>query len=136
MAVDIEVQDIWFKSQRVLRTLFQVGIPSFITFAAVLPVIINALGLPVDGPVYLWLIAAAGVVTAVAGALARVMAIPAVNQWLTKVGLGSVPKSEAQTEDLSHLTVNGEAVDGSGDHAADPGKGDALVAGDGLQTDK
>lgn len=89
------VQDIWYKSQRVLRTVVQVGIPAFLTFALVLPQIIAALGLPVDGPVYLWLIGAAGVVTAVAGALSRVMAIPAVNTWLTKIGLGSVPKSAA-----------------------------------------
>lgn len=106
-AAKVDVPDIWYKSKRVLRTLVQVGIPAFLTFALVLPQIIAALGLPVDGPVYLWLIGAAGVVTAVAGALARVMAIPAVNAWLTKIGLGSVPKSGAP---------------------------DALVEGDGLAT--
>lgn len=95
-ATSLETQDIWFKSQRVLRTVVQVGIPSFITFAAVLPTIINALGLPVDGAVYLWLLSAAGVVTAVAGALSRVMAIPAVNEWLTHIGLGSEPKAVAK----------------------------------------
>lgn len=95
-ATSLETQDIWFKSQRVLRTIVQVGIPAFITFAAVLPTIINALGLPVDGTVYLWLLSAAGVVTAVAGALSRVMAIPAVNEWLTHIGLGSEPKAVAK----------------------------------------
>lgn len=136
MATEIEVQDIWFKSQRVLRTLVQVGIPAFLTFALVLPQIIGALGLPVDGPVYLWLVGAAGVVTAVAGALSRVMAIPAVNAWLTKVGLGSVPASEAKVEDLSHLTVNGESVEPAtkGRHEA-PVDG-ALVDNDGLNTDQ
>lgn len=88
-----KVQDIWFKSQRVLRTIVQVGIPSFIAFATVLPSVIDALGLPVDAEVRLWLLAVAAGVTAVAAALSRVMAIPAVNSWLTKVGLGSVPKS-------------------------------------------
>lgn len=92
----ISVQDIWYQGQRVLRTVVQVGIPAFITFAAVLPTIIAALGLPVDSAVYLWLIAAAAVVTAIAGALSRIMAIPAVNQWLTSIGLGSVPKKAAQ----------------------------------------
>lgn len=87
------VEDIWYKSQRVLRTLVQVGIPSFLTFALVLPQIIAALGLPVDSALYLWLIGAAGVVTAVATALSRVMAIPTVNAWLVKIGLGSVPKN-------------------------------------------
>lgn len=103
------VPDIWYKSKRVLRTLVQVGIPAFLTFALVLPQIIGALGLPVDGPVYAWLVGAAGIVTLVATALARVMAIPAINAWLTTIGLGSVPKSGAP---------------------------DALVEGDGLAADK
>ena len=132
---DIDVQDIWFKSQRVLRTIVQVGIPAFLTFAGVLPVIIDSLGLPVDGSLYLWLIGAAGVVTAVAGALSRVMAIPAVNAWLTKIGLGSVPRSEAQVEDLSHLTVNGDPVDSTAAEHRAVANG-ALVPNDGLTTDK
>lgn len=91
--VSTEVQDIWFKSQRVLRTIIQAGVPTFIVFAAVLPQVIDALGLPVDNEVRLWLLAVAAGVTAVAGALARVMAVPAVNTWLVKIGLGSVPQS-------------------------------------------
>lgn len=139
---DIEVQDIWYKRQRWIRTLVQTGIPAFLTFALVLPQIIDALGLPVDGPVYLWLVGAAGIVTAVATALSRVMAIPAVNAWLTKIGLGSVPKSEAQTEDLSHLTVNGQSVDSDGpahstETPAEPAaESDVLVDGDGLGADQ
>lgn len=86
------VPPIWFKAQRVLRTVVQVGIPSFLTFAWVLPEIIEEMNLPVDSDLRLWLLAAAGGVTAVAGALSRIMAIDAVNAWLTKVGLGSVPK--------------------------------------------
>lgn len=120
-----EVQEIWFKSQRVIRTLVQVGIPAFLTFALVLPQIIAALGLPVDGPVYLWLIGAAGVVTAVAGALSHVMAIPAVNAWLTSIGLGSVPKSEA--------TAPAPVADSS--DFDDLGSSDALVKGDGLSAE-
>lgn len=132
-----DVQDIWFKSQRVLRTLVQVGIPSFLGFALVLPQIINALGLPVDSALYLWLVGAAATVTAVATGLSRVMAIPAVNAWLTKIGLGSVPKSEATQPDLSHLTVNGNSVDGTAPIDSEtPGEGDALVEGDGLSSTK
>jgi hypothetical protein len=86
------VQEIWFKAQRVLRTAVQVGIPAFLTFALVLPMIIDALGLPVDSELRAWLLGLAAGVTAVAAGLSRVMAIPAVNQWLTKIGLGSVPK--------------------------------------------
>jgi hypothetical protein len=89
--------DIWYKTQRVLRTIVQVGIPAFLTFALVLPQIIEALGLPVDSELRLWLLGIAGAVTAVAAALSRIMAIPAVNSWLTKIGLGSIPKSAANS---------------------------------------
>lgn len=87
-----QLQDIWFKSQRVLRTAVAVGIPSFLVFAGVLPQIITALGLPVDSALYGWLLGLAAGVTAVAAAITRLMAIPAVNSWLAQVGLGSVPK--------------------------------------------
>lgn len=91
-------QDIWFKAQRVLRTVVQVGIPAFLAFALVLPQIISAVGLPVESGLYLWLVGLAAGVTAVAAGLSRVMAIPAVNAWLVKVGLGSVPKHAAVKE--------------------------------------
>lgn len=90
---ELKVPEIWYKAQRVLRTLVQVGIPAFLTFALVLPQIIAALGLPVDSELYLWLVGLATAVTGVAMAISRVMAIPGVNEWLTKIGLGSVPKS-------------------------------------------
>lgn len=115
-APEIAVDDIWFKSKRVLRTLVQTGIPSFLVFAGVLPQIISALGLPVDSAVYLWLLAAAGIVTAVATGLARVMAIPAVNTWLTHLGLGSVPKATAVAQaDAQVVTAHSpeQITDGS-----------------------
>lgn len=86
------VPEIWYKAQRVLRTIVAVGIPSIITAATVLPLIIEALGLPADLPLRLWLVAFAAGLTAVAAAITRVMAIPQVNAWLTKIGLGSVPR--------------------------------------------
>jgi len=94
----IQVQDIWFKSQRVLRTVVQVGIPAFLGFALVLPQVIDALGLPVESSLYLWMVGLAAGVTAVAAALSRLMAIPTVNLWLTNIGLGSVPKHAAVKE--------------------------------------
>lgn len=95
----MNIEDIWFKGQRVLRTIVQVGIPAFIAFAAVVPQIIEALGLPADSELRLWLVAVAAGITAVAAALSRVFAIPAVNRWLTRFGLGSVPASYAKTTD-------------------------------------
>jgi hypothetical protein len=59
---------IWYKTQRVLRTIVQVGIPAFLAFALVLPQMIDALGLPVDSEVRLWLLAVAAGITGVAGA--------------------------------------------------------------------
>lgn len=89
------VQEIWFKTQRVLRTIVAAGIPAFLSIAVVLPLIIEALGLPVSSALYGWLVGVAAAVTAVAGAITRVMAIPAVNRWLVRVGLGSVPRTAA-----------------------------------------
>lgn len=125
------VQDIWYQGQRVLRTLVQVGIPAFLGFALVLPQIIGSLGLPVDGALYGWLLGAAGVVTAVAGALSRVMAIPAVNAWLVKVGLGSVPASAA-TDTSDSADALPDEVNPDPDAVSDG----ALVDGDGLTTDQ
>lgn len=88
------IPEIWFKAQRVLRTIIQVGIPSFLGLALLLPQLIEALGLPADSELRLWMVGVAAAVTAVAAALARIMAIPAVNAWLTKIGLGSIPRSE------------------------------------------
>jgi hypothetical protein len=89
------VQEIWFKTQRVLRTIVAAGIPAFLSIAVVLPLIIDALGLPVSSELYGWLVGVAAGVTAVAGAITRVMAISPVNRWLVHVGLGSVPRTAA-----------------------------------------
>jgi|GEM_PF-1528457 len=97
MSKHLAVPDIINKGQRVLRTIVQVGIPAFLGFALVLPQIIEALGLPIDSQIRLALVAFAAAITAIAGALSRVMAIPAVDQWLTSIGLGSVPKVDAQS---------------------------------------
>ena len=92
-----EVPDIWFKTQRALRTAVQVGIPTFLSLALVIPQIIEALGLPADNELRLWLVAVAAGITAVAAAITRIMAIPGVNAWLTNIGLGSVPKSAVES---------------------------------------
>lgn len=85
--------DIWYKGKRALRTLVQTVIPAFLGFALVLPAIIEAAGLPVDSELRMRFVAVAAGVTAVATGLSRIMAIPKVNAWLIKIGLGSVPLS-------------------------------------------
>lgn len=81
------------------RTVVQNVIAAVITLGVVLPIAVEIVG--DDLGAYLppevtgWLIAGAAFVAALAGALARVMAIPAVDQWLTHIGLSSRPKSDA-----------------------------------------
>lgn len=79
------------KTKRVVRTFIQVGIPAFLGFAVILPQIISALGLNLNSHVYAVLVSVAGGVTLVAGAITRIMLIPAVNKWLSKLNLGATP---------------------------------------------
>lgn len=78
-----------------LRTVVQVGIPTVLTLCVVIPQVIDAI---LDGfgeqlpPEFVgWMLGASALVTTLAGVLARIMAIPAVNAVLTKIGLGARP---------------------------------------------
>ncbi|WP_162819107.1 hypothetical protein [Leifsonia aquatica] len=71
--------------QRVVRTVVQAVI-------AGVPTIVAIIGVVADQWPAEWLVAAAGVAVAIQGALARIMAIPDVDAWLTGVGLGSAPR--------------------------------------------
>lgn len=96
---------IWWPNQRAWRTILQVaasGILGLVTFVAGLavfaPQFVTALEpiLPADW--YVWLLGAVTFISLLAGALARVMAIPGVNEWLTRhSAFGTAPKG--------HLTV-------------------------------
>lgn len=94
------VPEIWYKTKRVVRTITQALV--------VLVPIVNLVGLAVIG--YLneqtdvtppsWLFAALnGIVVATAllmGLVARIMAVPGVNAWLVRIGLGSVPAAAVE----------------------------------------
>lgn len=75
------------------RTVVQVGLPAFLIFAGVLPeileTVIGGMGDTLPAGVRAWLAAAAAVVTAAAGTLARIAAIPAVNDWLKVLSLSA-----------------------------------------------
>ncbi|OXN01673.1 hypothetical protein [Bifidobacterium vansinderenii] len=86
-----DVQEIWYKGQRVLRTIVQIVI-AFALSAPTITAIIDALGIPVDTHIGAFLASIGVATTAIAAAITRVMAIPTVNQWLVSIGLGSVPK--------------------------------------------
>lgn len=87
-----------FPGKAVLRTLVQIGIPAFVVLVGVIPLIIQIaleeLGEHMPDSVRLWLIGAAAFITAVGLAITRVMAIPAVNAWLSKLGLAATPRKE------------------------------------------
>lgn len=75
------------------RTLVQVGIPAILVFVIIVPeiirIVLDGYGDALPEELRLWLLGAAGLVTATAGVLARVMAIPAVNDWLGSLKLGA-----------------------------------------------
>lgn len=87
--------DIWFKGQRVLRTIVQALI--------VLIPIVNGVGLAVVDylntqtdvtvapVVFVWLNVVVAVTALLMGLAARIMAVPGVNDALVRIGLGSVP---------------------------------------------
>lgn len=91
---------IWYKSQRALRTIVQalvVLIPIVNgVAAAAIAYLTSQTDVPIPDGVFVWLNAAVAATALVMGLVARIMAVPGVNDVLGKVGLGSVPKSAAE----------------------------------------
>lgn len=91
------VPEIWYASKRVIRTVL-------VNLVVILPVVNVSLPLAVDAftgegvPVEVTVLVNSIVVgiLVVTGILTRIIAIPAVNAWLTKLGAGSVPKSAVE----------------------------------------
>jgi len=77
------------------RTALQVGIPALVALGVVLPeaiqIVLDQFGEQMPSELRLWLLGAAGSITGVSLVLARIMAIPAVNTFLTRWGLGATP---------------------------------------------
>jgi len=95
--VSTEVPPIWFASKRVVRTILAALVVFVPVANASLPLLgeaFNSSDVPPE--VYLWVNGVIAAALAVLGVLTRVMAIPAVNTFLTKFGAGSVPKSVVQ----------------------------------------
>jgi len=96
----MKTPEIWFKSQRVLRTIVQalvVLIPLANGVAVAAAAYLAAqTHLVVPGWTFVVLNAVVAVTALVMGLLARLMAIPGFNDWLTRIGLGSVPKDAVQ----------------------------------------
>lgn len=87
--------------ERVKRTALQVGVPAFVFLVFVLPSVIEVvdeeLGEHLPAGFRLWMIGAAAVLTAVGAAATRIMALPKVNDWLSRwTPFGTSPRSEAK----------------------------------------
>lgn len=73
-----------------VRTMIQVAVPTLGALALVLGYINDAFPeLPPE--VSAWIVGAAALLVSLAGLITRVMAIPAVEDFLTKLGLGATP---------------------------------------------
>jgi len=95
------VPDIWFKAKRVIRTVIQVVVSAALlwgTVQLVAPQVLAELAKILPGSWIVWLTGALAFLGVVAGVITRTMAIPQVNAWLTKFGIGSVPKSAISAE--------------------------------------
>ncbi|QGZ16916.1 hypothetical protein SEA_LITTLETOKYO_24 [Arthrobacter phage LittleTokyo] len=79
------------------RTAVEVGVPAFalVLFAgpAVLNILAEELGAVLPPGVIAWLLGAAALLTAVSAALARIAALPRVNEALKRVKLDAGPPS-------------------------------------------
>lgn len=79
------VPPIWYRAQRVLRTLFT-------TALTVLPLIPQIIAIVQGQWEVEWLTGVAVQAVAINSVLTGVIALPTVNAWLTRIGLGSVPR--------------------------------------------
>lgn len=79
------------------RTAVQSAIGTLITLGVIVPLIVTVLNdqlaayLPPSWQA--WLVGAATFVAALSAAVARIMAIPAVDRWLKRLGLSSSPSA-------------------------------------------
>ena len=78
-----------------LRTVVQVGIPVVLGIGLELPqvvqIILEEAGESMPPRLRVWLLGASALVTALAAVITRIMAIPAVDYWLRRVGLSAQP---------------------------------------------
>jgi len=93
---EVKATQVVYPWKAALRTALQVGIPTLVTLGVVIPevirIVLEEFGEQMPDSLRLWLIGAAGIVTGAATVLARIMAIPAVNAFLTRFGIGATPK--------------------------------------------
>lgn len=88
------VEKIWYQGQRVIRSILVAAPTTLVTLNLSLPLLASAFNSPdVPAEVYVLVNGIVLGMLAIIGILTKIIAIPAVNAWLTKLGAGSVPKS-------------------------------------------
>lgn len=88
-------------AERVKRTILQVGLPALVGLVLILPEAIDLLdselGEHLPSEFRLWMLGLAAAITAVSGFLVKLMALPRVNDWLSRwTRLGTVPPATAK----------------------------------------
>ncbi|MFD6699672.1 MULTISPECIES: hypothetical protein [unclassified Microbacterium] len=85
---------IWFPNQRWIRTAVQVILAAITLLGiivAVAPKILDAIDEVIPAPAVVWLAGAIATLASISAIISRIMAIPAVDQWLKRFGAGSAP---------------------------------------------
>jgi len=80
-----------------LRTVIQTAVPTILTVVAVLGVLQDSFNVYLPASVIAWVAGASAFLVVLAGALTRIFAIPAVDAWLTGLGLGATPNASTST---------------------------------------
>ena len=99
---------IWFPSQRAIRTAIQVVlsiVAGLGVFLVVAPQVLEAVREFLPESWYLWLLGFIAVVGSISAALAKIMAIPQVDEWLKKFGAGSAPAGA-----VSYTSADGTSI--------------------------
>lgn len=91
----------------VLRTLTQVVIPLLVLLAALIPLVIEYLGPYLPETWVAWLAGAVGFLLALTALVTKVMALPALQPFLAKLGLGTGVEKEALAVPDETITVEG-----------------------------
>lgn len=106
-----------FPAQRIIRTVIQTtaavilsSVACITTASIIAPQLLEAIRELLPDDVYAWAAAAVATTAAIAAALARIMAIPGVNGFLTRLSAGSAPRHARLDSDVESAT--GERISG------------------------
>lgn len=110
----MKTPEIWFKSQRTVRTIVQalvvlVPLANGVAAAAA-AYLTEQTDLVIPAWAFVVLNGVVAVTAVIMGLVARLMAVPGFNDWLTRIGLGSVPKDALQHTVALNQTANAPGV--------------------------